>query len=51
MLLPHYHLLQFLSVGQNLISGMEAYKVLWEDMRKPLCYPELFLSDGEKKNT
>lgn len=48
MLLPHYHLLQFPSVEQNLISGVEAYKVLWKGMRKPLCYPDFFLSDRKK---
>lgn len=47
--LPHDHLVQFLSVGQNLISGMEAYKALLEGLRKPLCYPEFFLSDREKR--
>lgn len=50
MLLSHYYqLFQFLSVGQKLISEMEAYKVLWKGVRKPLCYPELFLSDGKKR--
>lgn len=50
MLLSHYYqLFQFLSVGQKLISEMEAYKVLWKGVRKPLCYPELFLSDGKKE--